>query len=97
VLGALALVFRALEFRYLPFRWDSNVYGSVFWGALVLHTLHLGSGVLESLLVDVLLFKGPVEKKHLVDIEVNGIYWYFAVFAWVPQFCILYLELVVFG
>jgi cytochrome c oxidase subunit 1/cytochrome c oxidase subunit I+III len=39
-----------------------------------------------------LLHRGPIEKKHLVDLEVNGIYWYFVVLSWLPIYVILYLD-----
>jgi cytochrome c oxidase subunit III len=91
-LSALALVLRAIELSRLPFRWDSNVFGSVFWGVLSLHTLHLIAGNLENALFLLLLSRGPIEKKHLVDLEVNGIYWYFVVASWLPLFAALYLD-----
>jgi cytochrome c oxidase subunit III len=92
LLSAAALGLRAVELSDLPFRWDSNVFGSVFWGALSLHTLHLTTGVLENALFLALLYIGPIEKKHLVDLEVNGIYWYFVVLSWLPLYAILYLD-----
>jgi cytochrome c oxidase subunit III len=92
VLSALALVLRAVELSHLPFRWDSNVYGSVFWGVLCLHTVHLIAGNIENILFLALLALGPIEKKHLVDLEVNGIYWYFVVFSWLPLYVVVYLD-----
>jgi len=92
VLSALALVLRGVELSHLPFRWDSNVYGSVFWGVLCLHTMHLIAGNIENVLFLALLALGPIEKKHLVDLEVNGIYWYFVVFSWLPLYVVLYLD-----
>jgi heme/copper-type cytochrome/quinol oxidase subunit 3 len=92
VLSAFALLLRALELSMLPFRWDSNVFGSMFWGTLSLHTLHLTAGNVENGLFLALLYRGPIEKKHLVDLEVNGIYWYFVVLSWLPIYAILYLD-----
>jgi cytochrome c oxidase subunit III len=92
VLGLGFLVLRFLEFKGLHFRWNTHAYGSVFWTALGLHTLHGVASCLENLVLLALLFKGPVEKKHLVDTHTNGIYWYFVVFGWVPVAAILYLE-----
>jgi heme/copper-type cytochrome/quinol oxidase subunit 3 len=91
-LSLAALLLRAVELSHLPFRWDSNVFGSVFWGLLSLHTLHLVAGNLENLLFLVLLYRGPIEKKHLVDLEVNGVYWYFVVLSWLPIYVVLYLD-----
>ncbi|HET9954224.1 MAG TPA: hypothetical protein VFQ61_06960 [Polyangiaceae bacterium] len=47
-LGLLACVLRGFEFAALPFRWDANIYGSLFWAALVLNTVHLGGGALKT-------------------------------------------------
>jgi heme/copper-type cytochrome/quinol oxidase subunit 3 len=91
-LSALALALRAVEFAGLPFRWDSNVFGSLFWGMLSLHTLHLTAGTTENALFLALLYRGPLEKKHLVDLEVNGVYWYFVVLVWLPLYAVLYLD-----
>jgi len=91
-LSLLALLLRGLELSHLPFRWDSNVYGSVFWGVLCLHTMHLIAGNVENMLFLVPLRRGPIEKKHLVDLEVNSIYWYFVVLSWVPLYLVLYLD-----
>lgn len=92
LLSALALGLRGVELSGLPFRWDSNVYGSLFWGVLSLHTLHLIAGNVENVLFLALLVRGPIEKKHLVDLEVNGIYWYFVVLSWLPLYAVLYLD-----
>jgi heme/copper-type cytochrome/quinol oxidase subunit 3 len=91
-LSLAALVIRTAELSLLPFRWDSNVFGSVFWGLLSLHTMHLIAGNFENGLFLVLLSRGPIEKKHLVDLEVNGVYWYFVVLSWVPLYAVLYLD-----
>ncbi len=91
-LSLAALALRAVELSHLPFRWDSNVFGSVFWGLLCLHTMHLVAGNLENILFLVLLYRGPIEKKHLVDLEVNGVYWYFVVLSWLPIYAVLYLD-----
>lgn len=91
-LGVLALLLRAVELSGLPFRWDSNVFGSVFWGALSLHTMHLIAGSVENGLFVALLYRGPIEKKHLVDLEVNGLYWYFVVGSWLPLYAIFYWD-----
>jgi heme/copper-type cytochrome/quinol oxidase subunit 3 len=91
-LSLVALATRIWEFAALPFRWDAHAYGSVVWGLLTLQTTHLGLGVIENLMFVALLYRGPVEKKHLVDVEVNGVYWYFVVAGWLPIAASLYGE-----
>ena len=45
-----------------------------------------------ALLFLALLFKGPVEDKHMVDLRLNSLYWYFVVLAWVVFYCIFFLD-----
>lgn len=90
--GVAAIALRAVELAQLPFRWNSNAYGSIFWTTLGLHCVHLISGVIENLLVAAVFFIGPVERKHLVDAHASGFYWYFVVGSWLFLFPILYLD-----
>jgi cytochrome c oxidase subunit I+III len=92
LLGAGFLLLRFVELQKLPFAWNSHAYGSIFWVILGLHTLHGSTGILENLVLISLLHRGPVERKHALDIQLSGLYWYFVVLAWLPFFAILYLE-----
>jgi cytochrome c oxidase subunit III len=92
VLGLAALGLRAYEISQVPFRWYDHAYGSVFWTLLGMHTFHLIVASYENLFFTALTFVGPVEKKHMVDIHTNGIYWYFVVLVWVPIWAIVYFE-----
>jgi hypothetical protein len=49
-------------------------------------------GAGENLLFLALLFRGPVERKLMVDLDVNGFYWYFVVGGWAVTFAVVYLE-----
>jgi cytochrome c oxidase subunit 3 len=90
--GALFLACRFTEFQRLPFSWDSHAYGSIFWVILGLHTVHGVTGIVENLLLITLLSVGPVERKHALDVQLSGLYWYFMVAAWLPFFFVLYGE-----
>jgi cytochrome c oxidase subunit 3 len=92
LLGVLLVALRALELRAIGFRWDANAYASMFWAMVGLHTLHLVAGVGENILFLALLFRGPVEKKFMVDLHVNGLYWYFVIAGWAVMYPTLYLE-----
>jgi heme/copper-type cytochrome/quinol oxidase subunit 3 len=96
-LGLAFLACRAIAFARMGFRWDANAYGSVVWTATGLHTVHGVAGTLENAVFAVLLFKGPVEKKLLADIDVNGLYWYFVIAVWAPMYALIYLESVLLG
>jgi heme/copper-type cytochrome/quinol oxidase subunit 3 len=96
-LGLVFFVLRYIEFATLPFRWDSSAYGSVFWTLAGLHTLHALAACAENVMLLVLLFRGPLEEKHLVDLSVNTLYWYFVVAAWLPSYAILFLDPLLFS
>ncbi|HKV12291.1 MAG TPA: cytochrome c oxidase subunit 3 [Thermoanaerobaculia bacterium] len=92
VLIAAVIVLRFVILSRLTYRWDSHAYGSLIWTTAGLHALHLITGLVENLLFIVLLIKGPVEDKHLVDVRVNTLYWYFVALSWVPFYVIFFLD-----
>jgi cytochrome c oxidase subunit III len=55
-LGLGALAIRAFEFGALECRWDTNASGSVVWGVLFLHTVHIVTDVSETAVMAVLAF-----------------------------------------
>jgi cytochrome c oxidase subunit III len=91
---AFALVFvaiRAYEFAALNVRWDSSAYGSVVWLLLGLHTAHILTDLLDTIVLTVLFFTGPLDGKHFSDVADNSFYWYFVVGAWIPIYLVIYL------
>jgi heme/copper-type cytochrome/quinol oxidase subunit 3 len=86
------VVMRFVELGRLPFYWDSHAYGSNVWVITGYHTLHALTGLVENAMLVVLLWRGPVERKHALDVQLGGLYWYFLVAAWLPCFAALYLE-----
>jgi heme/copper-type cytochrome/quinol oxidase subunit 3 len=83
-------VIRAFEFATLNVWWNTNAYGSVVWLLLGLHTAHILTDVLDTGVLTVLMFVGPIEEKRFVDVAENAMYWYFVVFTWVPIYGVLY-------
>jgi cytochrome c oxidase subunit III len=83
ILSAVALALRGYEISRIGYNWNSHAYGSVAWALYFMHTLHLASGVVENGVMTVLLFRGPVEKKHMLDIRLGAYYWWFVVVSWV--------------
>lgn len=90
VFGVLFTAVRALEFSTLNVRWDSNAYGSVVWLLLGLHTTHILTDLLDTIVLTVLFFTGPLDGKRFVDVSENSFYWYFVVAAWLPIYFVLY-------
>ena len=81
---------RALEFGALNVSWDRDSYGSIVWLLLGLHTTHIVTDFLDTIVLAVLMFKGPVEEHRFVDVEENAVYWYFVVLAWLPIYGVIY-------
>ena len=85
------LAIRALEFGALNISWDANAYGSVIWLLLGLHTTHLITDLVDTVVLGVLLFTGPFEGKRFSDVSENAVYWYFVVASWLPIYAVIYL------
>ena len=93
VSSAFALVLcaiRALEFTTLNVRWDDSAYGSAVWVLLGLHTFNLVTDVIDTLVLTVLMHKGPIDGKRYVDVAENAGYWNFIVLTWIPIYLVLY-------
>ena len=89
--GVAFIAVRALEFTTLNVSWDTNAYGSAVWLLLGLHTTHLITDVMDSIVLAVLMFTGPLDKSRFVDVSENAMYWNFVVAAWLPLFAVLYV------
>jgi cytochrome c oxidase subunit 3 len=59
---------------------------------LILHSTHVLSGVAENAVLLAVLWVGPVEEKHLGDVEISAALWAFVVLEWVAAAIILYAE-----
>ena len=81
---------RSLEFAALNVRWDSNAYGSVVWLLLGLHTTHIVTDLIDTMVLTVLFHKGPLDGKRFVDVSENSFYWYFVVATWLPFYLVIY-------
>ena len=92
VLMVAFLAVRWMIMDRLTFLWNSHAYGSLVWTTVGLHTLHVVAETVENLMFIALLIKGPVEDKHMVDLRLNSMYWYFVVACWVPFYCMFFLD-----
>jgi heme/copper-type cytochrome/quinol oxidase subunit 3 len=81
---------RVVEFMSLNVLWNQSAYGSIVWLLLGLHTTHIVTDVLDTVVLTVLMFIGPVEEQRFVDVEENSVYWYFVVAAWLPIYWVIY-------
>ena len=89
-MGVVALVLRGFEFPALNCRWDDNAYGSITWLLLGLHTIHVGTDVVDSSVLLALSFTGPISQERYIDISENSLYWFFIVLWWFPTYLTIY-------
>lgn len=92
LLGLVITAGRVAQFAMLGFRWDANAYASMVYALIGLQATHLLLGVGENFLFLALMFRGPIEKKFMVDVHVNGVYWYFVAGGWLVTYAVVYLE-----
>jgi cytochrome c oxidase subunit III len=83
-------IVRVYEFAHLNVWWDRDAYASIVWLLLGLHTTHIVTDFLDSSVLAVLMFIGPVEEHRFVDVEENALYWYFVVLTWLPIYGVIY-------
>ena len=91
VLNTLALVVRGFEFGHLNTRVETDAYGSITWALILLHTLHLVTDFIDTLILDILLFAKPVDTERFSDVDDDGVYWGFVVACWLPLYALIYL------
>jgi len=85
------IVIRVYEFSTLNVHWTTNAYGSVVWTLLGMHTTHLITDFIDTVVLTALMFTDKIEGKGFVDVSENAFYWYFVVIAWLPIFAAIYL------
>lgn len=90
VFGLALMIVRALEFTTLNASPVESAYGSVIWVLLGLHTFNLVTDVVDTLVLTVLMYKGPLEGKRFVDVAENAGYWDFVVVTWIPIYAVIY-------
>jgi cytochrome c oxidase subunit 3 len=90
-IGLLLLVLRGFEFNSLNVLWYDNAYGSILWALLLLHTLHIGTDWVDTIVLW-LLMRTPhgEEPRRLVDTSENSLYWRFVWLTWLPIYLLLY-------
>jgi heme/copper-type cytochrome/quinol oxidase subunit 3 len=91
VLSAVVVVLRFYEFGALNVRWDQNAYGSTAWASVGLHTSLLIMDFLETLVLTLIFYLGPVEKKHFSDTDDSAMYQVFLSLIYVPVYLLVFL------
>jgi heme/copper-type cytochrome/quinol oxidase subunit 3 len=90
LISILVLAIRAFEFTTLNVRWDQNAYGSIVWVLLGLHTTHILTDAIDTVVLTALMFTRHAKGKRFADTEDNGFYWDFVVLSWLPFYGLIY-------
>ena len=91
LLGIAPLVIRIFEFSAMHIWWDQNAYGSVVWLLLGLHTTHILTDLVETLVLTCLMFTRHGDNpRRFGDVGDNAMYWNFVVLTWVPIYACIY-------
>nr|AGU11148.1 Cytochrome c oxidase subunit III [uncultured organism] len=91
VAGVLPLIVRIFEFPALHVSWDDSAYGSITWLMLGLHTTHILTDVVDTVVLMALMFSKHADNpRRYGDVSDNVMYWNFVVATWVPIYICLY-------
>ncbi len=90
LVGLALLPIRYLEFTHLNVAWSDSAYGSIVVTILALHTVHLVTDLVDTLVLTALMFTRHARGRRFVDTAENAIYWNFVIFAWLPLYALLY-------
>jgi len=91
LIGLVLLVLRGFEFNALNVLWHENAYGSVVWMLLVLHTTHILTDWIDTLVLAALMFTTHgTEGRRMVDCSENAVYWRFVWLLWLPLYVLIY-------
>ena len=75
----VASVIRVFEFSTLNCRWSDDAYSSTVWVLIGMHSGHLITELIETLVLLGISFTPKMEGTRLADAAINSDYWYFVV------------------
>jgi len=91
LLGVAPLIIRIFEFPAMHIRWDQNAYGSIVWVMLGLHTTHIITDLIDTLVLTCLMYSRHGDNpRRYGDVSDNAMYWNFVVATWLPMYVCLY-------
>jgi len=90
-IGAVLLVIRGFEFNSLNVRWTDDAYGSIIWALLLLHTSHILTDWMDTVVLWALMLTNVGwEGRRLVDVDENSLYWRYVWLLWIPVYLMIY-------
>jgi cytochrome c oxidase subunit III len=91
LIGLAMLPVRYFEFAAMHVSWADSAYGSITITLLALHTVHLVTDLVDTIVLTALMFTKHAKGRRYVDVAENALYWNFVVIAWLPIYAVLYL------
>jgi cytochrome c oxidase subunit III len=89
-LATVFLILKVVEYSDVYYRWDDHAYGSIVWLIIGFHSAHVASVVLKTIVMMILAWRGYFNEHRHLGVQVNGLYWHFVVFVWLPLYVVLY-------
>jgi len=91
VIGIPLFILRGLEFNSLNIHWYDNAYGSILWALLLLHTTHILTDWIDTVVLWRLMNTPHGEEpRRIVDTDENALYWRFVWIIWLPIYVLIY-------
>lgn len=91
LIGLVLLIIRGFEFNSLNITWDENAYGSIIWALLFLHTTHILTDWVDTLVIAALIrTRLGYERRRMIDVDENSMYWRFVWLTWLPIYLMIY-------
>jgi cytochrome c oxidase subunit 3 len=90
-IGVALMVIRGFEFGALNVRWNDNAYGSIIWALMLMHSVHIGTDLYDSIVLAVIATLHDPDARKRSDVSDNALYWHFVVVAWLPVYVLVYL------
>jgi cytochrome c oxidase subunit III len=87
----VSLALRGFEFGALNTAWNDSAYGSIVFALMLLHTVHLITDVIDTIVLAVLMFTSRISGRRFSDVSENSMYWYFVVASWLVIYGTVYI------
>ena len=90
-IGIALFVIRGFEFNNLNCRWTDDAYSSIIWALLFLHTTHVLTDWIDTVVLWALMMTDVGwEGRRLVDTDENSLYWRYVWLLWLPIYAMIY-------
>lgn len=93
--GAIFLGIQGYEWYVLiteyGLTWRHNIFGSIFFILTGFHKAHIILGMIWLGLLTITAYRGTLQKRHAISVEVAGLYWHFVDIVWIVVFTVVFL------